>query len=139
MRTVLPNAEKSIKPVLPFGLLESSPKRHDATAAYSPPERVPRRISGFYVGCPTRRKPASTWQNARRRDRNGAFDSSNRVGAVLRQTHTFERRPGNSATLVRRDYQFQHGDICKLNLIFLHLAYGLRRVEVPLLPDNFPK
>ena len=35
MRTVLPNAEKSNKPVLPFGLLESSPKRHDATAAYS--------------------------------------------------------------------------------------------------------
>jgi hypothetical protein len=50
MRTVLPNAEKSNKPVLPFGLLESSPKRHDATAAYSPPERFQRRISGFCVG-----------------------------------------------------------------------------------------
>jgi hypothetical protein len=40
MRTVLPNAEKSSKPVLPFGLLESSPddmmpRRHTLARAIS--------------------------------------------------------------------------------------------------------
>ena len=51
---------------------------------------------------------------------------------------TLERGARASATHVWDDNQFEDGDACELNLIFLHLADGLRRAEVPLLADNFP-
>ena len=59
-------------------------------------------------------------------------------GHASGQTQTLERGASASATHVWDDNQFEDGDACELNLIFLHLADGLRRAEVPLLADNFP-
>ncbi len=51
-------------------------------------------------------------------------------GHASGQAQTLERGASASATHVRDDNQFEDGDACELNLIFLDLADRLRRAEV---------
>src|SRR5438105_2647749 len=56
-----------------------------------------------------------------------------------RHAQTLKRGASRSSTDVRNDDQFKSRDIREFNLIFFNLAYRVRRAEVPLLADNFPK
>src|ERR1039457_3839546 len=56
-----------------------------------------------------------------------------------RQAQTLERGASRSSTGVRHNDQFKNGDIGEFNLIFLDLAYCLRRIEIPLLAHNLSK
>ena len=55
------------------------------------------------------------------------------------QTQTLERSASGSATHIRHNDQFEYGNVWKVDLVFLDLAYCLRRAEVPLLADNLAK
>ena len=55
------------------------------------------------------------------------------------QAQTLERGASPSSTYVRHDDQFKNRDIRKFNMIFLDLACGFRRAEIPLLAHNFFK
>lgn len=84
MRTVLPNIEKPNVPVLPFRLLESSPRQRDATVAYSRQSDFKRSISGFLLSVALPGPDADAQgddlriprmpDNRVRRDQNGAFN-----------------------------------------------------------------
>jgi len=56
-----------------------------------------------------------------------------------RQAQTLERGVSRSSTDVRHNNQFNNGDIRELSLIFLDLAYCIRRTEIPLLAHNLSK
>src|SRR5438876_11760713 len=56
-----------------------------------------------------------------------------------RHAQTLKRGASRSSTDVRNNDQFKSRDIREFNLIFFNLAYRVRRAEVPLLADNFPK
>src|SRR5437667_2142150 len=108
--------------------------RRSSSTSPKDPKASRRKTSGL-----SNRGHKGTAQHENLRSGSSFFEVRENSAQDSRQAQTFERGASASATHVRDDNQFEDGDACELNRIILDLADRLRRAEVPLLANNFPK